>query len=220
MIHSKQKGQRYRRRQADDKDQHNEKEKAILRQGDNCDDQNRTCVVGPFNALFLGRKTHRAYQWSCNEALFSNNNYQYYGLLSRWATTIHKPRPWHKTEIQYAWFWDRTAIICNLQNFSELNNDWVSQKLLSKVPLKSRNLRALYTAIWFTLILKKVPSRAHESYATILFLIFLFSPDMDYAFCPTKTMKLWHQERKGIQKSIEEKTLPESCARNNSIHKT
>ena len=145
MIHSKQKGQRYRRRQADDKDQHNEKEKAILGQGDNCDDQNRTCVVGPFNALFLGRKTHRAYQWSCNEALFSNNNYQYYGLLSRWATTIHKPRPWHKTEIQYAWFWDRTAIICNLQNFSELNNDWVSQKLLSKVPLKSRNLRALYS---------------------------------------------------------------------------
>ena len=53
MFHSKQKGQRYRRRQADDKEQHNEKEKAILRQGDNCDDQNRTCVFGPFNTLFL-----------------------------------------------------------------------------------------------------------------------------------------------------------------------
>ena len=53
MIHSKQKGQRYRRRQADDKDQHNEKEKAILRQGDNCDDQNGTCVVGPFNIRYF-----------------------------------------------------------------------------------------------------------------------------------------------------------------------
>ena len=124
--------------QADDREQHNESEKSILRQGDNCDDKNRTCVVGPFNIHFSGEKPTEP----IIEAMKPFFQITAINIRIVKQTGNHNLDTKPRFNTQGFEIGQQVLIICNLQNFMELNNDWVSQKLLSKVPLKSSNFRA------------------------------------------------------------------------------